>query len=148
GMTQVTSYVPLGVESEKAARSEVKPAEIVRRGVFSKETKGVVSVRKYAIIDTHKGEDRSYPPFVVYFTDYSPGRKTPLDTSLRSAATLESATKQVEAWLLDNIKRGWSEVESGRIGEPIGALPEPPKPKKAPAKKAPAKKKKSTDEAS
>lgn len=148
GMTQVTSYVPLGVESEKAARSEVKPAEIVRRGVFSKETKGVVSVRKYAIIDTHKGEDRSYPPFVVYFTDYSPGRKTPLDTSLRSAAMLESATKQVEAWLLDNIKRGWSEVESGRIGEPIGALPEPPKPKKAPAKKAPAKKKKSTDEAS
>lgn len=139
GMTQITSYVPLGVEGEKA-RVELAPAEIVRRGVFAKDTKGVVAVRKYTIIDTHKGEDRSYPPFVVYFTDYSPGRKTPLDTSLKSAATLESATRAVEAWVLENVKRGWTEVEASRLGDPIGAAPEAAAAKKAPAKKAPAKK--------
>lgn len=146
GMTQITSYVPLGVETEKAARVEVSPAQIVRRAAFAKETKGVVAVRKYAVIETRKGDDRSYPPFVVYFTDYSPGRKTPLETTLRSAATLDRAIEQVEAWLLDNIKRGWSEVETGRIGAPIGSLPEPaPAKKKAPAKKASPRKKKSAD---
>ncbi len=142
GMTQITSYVPLGTELAAAPKVEVRPAEIVRRGVFSKESKGVVAVRKYAIIDTHKGDDRSYPPFAVYFTDYSPGRKEPLQTTLRTGSTLEHAIAHVEAWLPENVKKGWSEVESARIGEPIGELPAPPppKPKKAPAKKRASKK--------
>lgn len=138
GMTQITSYVALDAEEEKPARAEVAPARIVRRAVFTKETKGVVAVRKYAIIATNKGDDRNYPPYVVYFTDYSPGRKTPLETALRSAATEESAVTQVEAWLVDNVKRGWTEVESSRVGAPIGTLPE------APAKAPTATKKKAT----
>lgn len=140
GMSQLTMHIPLDVEGERTSRTDEKPAEIVRRGVFTKETKGVVSVRKYAIIDTHKGDTSNYPPFVVYFTDYSPGRKTPLDTALRSAATLDSAIRRVEAWITSNIKRGWKEVEQGRIGPPIGEVPAPSKPKRTPAKKAAAKK--------
>jgi hypothetical protein len=139
GMTQITSYVPLGSETE-SVKAEVRPAEIVRRAAFAKETKGVVAVRKYAIIDTHKGDDRNYPPFVVFFTDYSPGRKDPLQTTLRSASTADNAAKQVEQWVAENIKRGWNEVETARIGDRIGTLPEPPKPKAAPkprTKKAP-----------
>ncbi|MCC6872882.1 MAG: ATP-dependent DNA ligase [Sandaracinaceae bacterium] len=123
GMTQITSHVPLETPEAGGARAILAPAEIVRRAVFTKDNKGAIAVRKYAIIDTHKGEDRNYPPFVVYFTDYSPGRKEPLQTAMRTASTMERAGEQVELWLADNVKRGWAEVEDKRIGEPVG-LPE------------------------
>jgi len=67
---------------------------VVRRGVYSKTTKDKVAVRKYLIIDTHKGHDRNYPAFVTFFTDYSPGRKEPLQTTLRSASPLENAVSR------------------------------------------------------
>jgi hypothetical protein len=119
GMTQITSYVPLVTPSKEAARVERKPAEVVRRAVFSKTTKGKVAVRKYAIVDTHAAGGRDYPPLVVYFTDYSPGRKEPLQTALRSASTMAKAEAQVVDWLGSKIKRGWGEVESARVGEPV-----------------------------
>ncbi len=143
GMTQVTSYVPLGTdEIVESKRVEQRPAELIRRGVFSKETKGVVAVRKYAVIDTHKAAERTHPAFVAYFTDYSPGRKDPLQTAMSSASTLENAEAAVRAWLLENVKRGWSEVDGARVGEALlDAPPAEAKPKKAPAaRKAPAKK--------
>ncbi|MGE3630948.1 MAG: hypothetical protein AB7P00_13685 [Sandaracinaceae bacterium] len=118
GMTQITSRVPLEEEREsKKDRVVQADAEIVRRAVFSKTTKDKVAVRKYAIIATHKGDDRNYPAFLAFFTDYSPGRKDPLQTTLRPASTLARAEAEVVEWLGDNIKRGWGEEEKARIGE-------------------------------
>lgn len=134
GMTQITNYVPLGEDDDDAPIAPVEPAQIVRRAVFTKDTKGVIAVRKYAVIDTHKSGDRSYPPIVVYFTDYSPGRKEPLQTALRSASTIEKAEAIVSEWITENVKRGWAEEPRVRVGAPIGDVPAPP-PKKAPAKK-------------
>lgn len=121
GMSQITSYVPLAVPGADEPVVAHVPAAIVRRAVYAKETKGKVAVRKYAIIDTHKPDDPNYPPLVVYFTDYSPGRKTPLETTLRAASTMQKAESQVAVWLIDNIKRGWSEVETARVGAPVRA---------------------------
>lgn len=124
GMTQITSRVPLSSPDEKAAPIEQKPAEVVRRAVFSKTTKAKVAVRKYMVIDTHKGDERSYPPYVTFFTDYSPGRKEPLQTALRTASTMEHAERQVVEWMGKNIKRGWSEEEQARVGELVPPPPE------------------------
>lgn len=146
GMTQITSYVPLATPSAEAVQREQKPAEVVRRAVFRKTTKDKVAVRKYAIVDTHKAGDRNYPPLVVYFTDYSPGRKEPLQTALRSASTMAKAEAQVVDWLASKIKRGWGEVESARVGDPVTPpadaaeqLAKAKADKQAPPKKAPEK---------
>lgn len=123
GMTQITSRVPL--ETPEGVAAELVPAarsEVVRRCVFTKTTKGVVAVRKYLVIETHKGEEGSYAPFLVYFTDYSPGRKDPLQTTLRTASTMAHAEAIVVEWLEENVKRGWGEVEAARVGVPV----EPP----------------------
>ncbi|MCA9604899.1 MAG: hypothetical protein KC619_04870, partial [Myxococcales bacterium] len=120
GMTQITSRVPL--ETPEGAAADAVPqasSEIVRRCVFTKTTKGLVAVRKYLVIDTHKGEEGSWPPYLVYFTDYSPGRKDALQTTLRTAASMASAEAHVVEWLDKNVKRGWGEVESARVGEPV-----------------------------
>lgn len=118
GMSQITRYTLLEPSAVEAP-AEQRSAEVVRRAVFTKTTKGNVAVRKYAIIETHKSADRDYPPFVVYFTDYSPARKEPLQTTLRTASTIARAEAHVVDWLEENIKRGWSEVESARVGPPV-----------------------------
>lgn len=123
GMTQITSRVPL--EEPKPGAVDVDDradAEVIRRAVFSKTSKEKVSVRKYAIIDTHKGDDRNYPPYVVFFTDFSPSRKEPLQTALRPASSMDKAEAEVKEWLESKIKRGWGEEEHARLGEPV----EPP----------------------
>jgi hypothetical protein len=135
GMTQITAH--LEGEVEEAVRATRRAsAEIVRRGVFAKETKGQVAVRKYVVVRTHKEHEGSHPPFVAFFTDWSAGRKEPLQTSLRTASTRERADAHVAAWALENVKKGWAEVAAQRVGPPaLEAAAE------APATEAPAPKK-------
>lgn len=108
GISQITEYLE-GVAIEGAGAAPVRAtSEVVRRDIYVKETKGHVAVRKVVVIRTNKDREGSHPPFVVHFTDYSAGRKTPLETSLRTAATQESADRAVEAWTAENVKKGWT----------------------------------------
>lgn len=132
GMTQITSRVPLEAAASAAPLEAQAPAEVVRRAVFTKTTKGQTAVRKYLVIDTHRRGHGSYPPYLVYFTDYSAGRKEPLQTAMRTAATMEGAESFVKEWLEDNVKRGWSEEEAARVGVPV----EPPEAARAVLEKA------------
>jgi hypothetical protein len=146
GFSQITEYLE-GVSVEGAASAPVRAtSEVVRRGVYVKETKGLVAVRKYVVIRTNKDREGSHPPFVVHFTDYSAGRKTPLETALRTAATRESADRAVEAWIEENVKKGWTEPGVAAAAPPAAAKPAaveaadgdaaaPPKPKRARKKK-------------
>lgn len=115
GMTQITAF--LDDASEEAVKATRRAsAEIVRRAVFTKEAKGQLSVRKVVVIRTHKEHEGTHPPFVVFATDYSPGRREPLQTALRTAPTMEAADAQVALWLAENVKRGWVEVAAQRTG--------------------------------
>ncbi len=111
-MAQVSErvWVPeLAVHAEAVA---LPASEIIQRKVFTKTTKGKVAVRKLVVWQTHKeAVDPRYPAFVVHFTDYSPGRKEPLQREVRPAMTAAEADALAEALLAANIKRGW--VEAG-----------------------------------
>ncbi|MEZ4385650.1 MAG: hypothetical protein R3A79_30305 [Nannocystaceae bacterium] len=87
----------------------VLPAsEIIRREVYAKAVKGVDGVRKLVVWKTNKeGVDSSYPPYVVHFTDYSPGRKDPLKREVRLAPTLAIAQELADGMISKNIKKGW-----------------------------------------
>jgi hypothetical protein len=108
GMTQITSRLPLESDAVIATGPSVK-AEILKREVWTKETKGLTAVRKYALIQTNK-PTRDWPPLVLFCTDFSPGRAEPLQTSLRTAPTREAADQQIAAWIEENIKKGWNLV--------------------------------------
>ncbi len=129
GMQQITSYLEeVGVDAIRASASAA--AEVALRAVFTKETKGQLAVRKFVVVKTNKEGEGTYPPFVVFFSDFAAGRKEPLQTALRTAATLDDAQKHVDRWLAENVKKGWAEVASGRLGPaPAQAEPalEPPK---------------------
>lgn len=115
GLTQITAH--LEGETEEAVKATRRAsAEIVRRGVFAKESKGQVAVRKYVVVRTHKEHEGTHPPFVVFFTDWSAGRKEPLQTALRTASSSALADEHVTAWVLENVKKGWAELVAQRVG--------------------------------
>jgi hypothetical protein len=115
GMTQITSRVQLEEEAESASTSSGSgsgQATILKREVWSKETKGLVAVRKYVLIQTNKG-GRDHPPLVLFYTDFSPGRAEPLQTTLRTADTQATADRQIAEWIEENVKKGWNPAGAG-----------------------------------
>lgn len=144
GFTQVTSYLEgeAGGPEERATARTQLASSIEDRKVFTKVTKGETAVRKVVVIRTHKEQEGTHPPYVVFSTDYSPGRKSPLETALRTASDRDSADRMVIAWLAENVKRGWTAV--GETSEPAAAAP-PTETTEAAPKKPRAKKKKDAD---
>ena len=93
---------------KKAERVVLPASAVVRREVYTKEAKGQVAVRKLVVWQTNKDSlDRSYPAFVVHWTDYSGGRKDPLQREVRVAPNLVEAQRIADEIIGENIKKGW-----------------------------------------
>lgn len=116
GIEQVTQRVSLE-DAAPVARSAGREAAVVDRRVY---VKGDTAVRKVVLLETG-GDGRLQAPYVVYGTDYSVGRAEPLKATLKTASTREKADALVEAWLAENVKRGW--VALGAEPEPVAEKP-------------------------
>ncbi|MBX3250197.1 MAG: ATP-dependent DNA ligase [Myxococcales bacterium] len=107
---QVLERVFLEDVDKRAERIELPASEVIERRVWTKTTKGQVAVRKLVMWQTHKEKlDPSYPAFVVQWTDYSAGRKDPLQRDVRRAPDEASAREIADAMIADGVKRGWTE---------------------------------------
>ena len=109
GMDQITSRTVID-DGGPVVRATTGNASVVMRAVWTKVTKDLTAVRKFVLLKNDHGDRLDYPPFTVFFTDFSPGRADPLQTSLRTAATRESADRAIAVWKEENIKKGWNEV--------------------------------------
>ncbi|MGA0198318.1 MAG: hypothetical protein ACO3NK_04190 [Prochlorotrichaceae cyanobacterium] len=81
----------------------VGKAEIIRREVYQKGD----MIRKLVMVQTNNPEAI---PYLVYWTDFSPKRKSPLDVSVSYAYTLERAHQLAENLIETKIVRGWKKV--------------------------------------
>jgi len=81
----------------------------MKREVYTKTLKGKLMVRKFVMWKTNKeNEGSEYPAYVVHFTDYSPGRKVPLDREVRISSSEDQINELFEELKKENIKKGWS----------------------------------------
>jgi hypothetical protein len=93
--------------------TDLPESTIVRRQVWTKGTGDKVDVRKLVVWKTNKEQvDLTYPEYVVHWTDFSKGRKSPLDREVRPAPSEAAALALADKMIEDNIKKGWTEVES------------------------------------
>lgn len=106
--SQVDERVLVEAAHDKASSLVLPESTLLRREAYAKVTKGVTAVRKVLVYATNKHElDPSHPRFVVCYTDFSAGRKTPLEREVRLAASEEDAQRIADAILAENIKKGW-----------------------------------------
>ncbi len=90
---------------------QLTPSQVVRREVWVKETKGVKAVRKLLAWKTNKEvADPDYPPYVLHWTDYSPGRREPLEREVHPAPTEASVQAMADRLLAEHIKKGWQRL--------------------------------------
>ena len=109
-ISQIDGYVSVSRNAAVDA-SLVAKSEMLRREVWVKETKGVKAVRKLLVWKTNKEQvNPSMPAFVIHWTDYSPGRASPLDREVKLAPTQEIATVIADQLVEENIKKGWERV--------------------------------------
>ena len=85
-------------------KSGAKKPKIIHRAVYRKAD----AVRKLVV--TERGTDEETIPYVVYFTDYSAGRKDPLKITTQYAYSKDRKEFLVRRLLEKNIKKGWEEV--------------------------------------
>ena len=105
---QVESIVSF---EEKAVQEEdLKPAEIIDRQVYTKESAGLTMVRKFIIAKTNKEASGVFPAYVYHYTDFSANRAEPLKRDVKISSSEEQIKSIFEAGITKNIKKGWNLV--------------------------------------
>jgi hypothetical protein len=91
--------------------SELPKYEIIERRVWTKTSAEKTDVRKLVVWKTNKESvDPLFPAYVVHWTDYSKGRKSPLDREVKPAASEKLALAIADSLIEENVKKGWVEV--------------------------------------
>jgi hypothetical protein len=111
-LQQVTDIVEVPHAGSDARTLSPPKSALLKREVFTKVFKGATMVRKLVMWKTNKEADPAWPAYVVHFTDFSPGRKTPLEREIR----ISSSREQIDALYADlskeNIVKGWAPAVS------------------------------------
>lgn len=98
------------IENGPESNVELKPSTILIREVFTKSGKGGLAVRKFLGVQTNKVETGQFSPFFALYSDFSAGRKTPLEQEIFLCATKNDLENKVAVLIEENIKTGWVKV--------------------------------------
>ena len=90
--------------------ADLPKAEIIKREVYTKESRGAKMVRKFVIIKTNKEAHTDYPAYVFHYTDFSSGRKDPLKKDVKVTSSKEQVTALFDEYITKNIKGGWEKA--------------------------------------
>ena len=118
--------------------------EVMRREVYAKEVKGALAVRKLVV--GRRPATAGAFPFVIFWTDYSAGRKTPLEITTLFAHTETRAEALVKRLLEENVTKGFERADGPRAAAPAPASTDVPSGEVAPKKKAAEKKAESAEQ--
>jgi hypothetical protein len=112
--------------------------EVMRREVYVKEVKGALAVRKL-VVGRRPATSGAFP-YVVFWTDFSAGRKTPLEVTTLFAHTESRAEALVQKLIAENVTKGFERTDgvkpAASAPAPSEAAAEKPKKKAAPKKTA------------
>lgn len=151
---QVSKIVLIEEVEQSAEKSadQVK-SEVILREVYTKTSKGALTVQKFLAWKTNKdGQDPRFPAYVFNYTNYSPGRAAPLKRDVRISQSEKQIRQIATAFIEKNIKKGWNlangTADGGEAEKPVETAAEKPAKKKSaketaetkPAKKAAKKK--------
>ena len=108
-ISQIESFLDSKKIKEKIKQIELPKSKIYDRKVWTKDGKNGISIRKIITLKTSKSEIwDGWPEWIVFYSDFSSGRKSPLERKLKTAQNEEEANKIVNNLIESNIKKGWA----------------------------------------
>jgi predicted peroxiredoxin len=112
GINQITSRVEI-LQDEKPDLEELPQGSILFRHVYTKNAKTGTAVRKFVGVKTNKTLLQGFPPYYLYLTDFSAGRKDPLQTDIKIATTEDQLKSLLDKAIEENVKKGWDKIYGG-----------------------------------
>jgi len=111
-IAQFTDLVEIQ-QAEKGAEDLAMPkSTLIKRVVGTKEAKGKTMVRKVLLWKTNKDtETDDFPAYVLYQTDFSPNRATPLKRDIRVSSSKEQLETMFSEMEAKCFVRGWTVQE-------------------------------------
>lgn len=104
GWNQLSQYL----DTDEISLSEnLVNSTIELREVYTKESKNGLAVRKLILLKTNKEQSGKYAAYNSFYSDYSPGRKSPLDTEIYLHSTKEEGLQKINLLREEYIKKGW-----------------------------------------
>jgi hypothetical protein len=108
-LNQIADVVEVPMLDRDARQLSLPKSEVLYREVFTKTLKGNLMVRKLMLWKTNKqAEGGNFPAFVAYYTDFSPGRATPLDRDIRISNSREQIEQLLADMKAEYIVKGWA----------------------------------------
>ena len=104
GIKQIEQFI---IKADGTSEELMSPSEIMGREIYTKSAKGNTAIRKFSVLKTNKEHTGDFSPFVVVYTDFSGGRKTPMEQEIYLCETEKDATDKVALLKEENIKKGW-----------------------------------------
>ncbi len=91
---------------------ELPQSSLLLREVYTKGTKDKIMVQKFVVWKTNKEtSDAPYPRYVMYYTNFSSGRKEPLQNEIRISNSEEQIMSLAKQFIEENVKKGWNLVK-------------------------------------
>jgi ATP dependent DNA ligase-like protein len=110
-ISQVTDQVKVSDATKPAQNTgKLNPSKLIERTVYTKVMKENTMVRKLLLWKTNKEDTPDFPAYVVYLTDFSPNRKTPLERDIKVASTEKIARNLFKEMADKNFVGGWEKV--------------------------------------
>jgi hypothetical protein len=134
---QVSELVEVPLVDRDARSLNLTPSQVLRREVCTKVLKGQTMVRKLVMWQTNK-ESEDFPAFVIHLTDFSPGRKTPLEREIRVSNSRQQIDDLWQELAAETFTKGWTPAGGAT---PTASPPPAPAAKPATKKSAAPKKK-------
>ena len=107
-ISQIESFLDSKQIKEKIKQIELPKSEVFERKVWTKNGKNGISIRKIITLKTSKSQIwNGWPEWIIFYSDFSQGRKSPLDRKLKTARSKEEASKIAKNLIDSNIKKGW-----------------------------------------
>ncbi|HUA65170.1 MAG TPA: hypothetical protein VME24_04935 [Alphaproteobacteria bacterium] len=102
---RITQLTAREVAAPELINRNLPPLEVMRREVYTKEVKGALAVRKLVV--GRRTATAGAFPYVIFWTDFSAGRKTPLEVTTLFAHTETRAEALVKKLIEENITKGF-----------------------------------------
>jgi hypothetical protein len=109
-VSQISEQVKVENTEKSADDTKRESSKLIERTVYTKVMKENLMVRKLLLWKTNKEETNEFPAYVVYLTDFSPNRKTPLDRDIKIASTEKAARKMFDEMAAKYFVGGWEAV--------------------------------------
>lgn len=111
-LSQISDFMYNAAAEEHQAQGELSSSELLRREVYKKEQGDKLMVQKFLVWKTNKEQTGQWPAYVLNYVNFSSQRAEPLKTEIRISNSEEQILGFYQAFVDDNVKKGWVKVEA------------------------------------